>query len=301
MLFGCLDAVEAKSVLEIGAFHGKSTNEMLAWAARAGAHVTAIDPAPPPDLRESAAKHPELDLLETTSHAALAELPRADAVIIDGDHNYFTLSEELRLIDERMPGSGMPLLICHDIAWPLARRDAYYAPERIPPEHRQPLAHDVYIVPGEPGVTEGGMPFACVAAQEGGPRNGILTAIEDFIAGHDEIRFASVPAFFGLGVIWHEQAPWAERVARMIEPWDRNPILERLEANRVHHMVERYRMTRRLEIEVDRAAEADDALRAMLGSRAFAVGEAVSRLHGRGRAAFSREQVRRALGETARD
>jgi hypothetical protein len=297
ILFGCLDAIEAKAVVEIGAFHGKSTNEMLAWARRSGARVTAIDPAPQPDLREIAAEYPELDLLETTSHDALPALSPADAVIVDGDHNYFTLSEELRLIAERMPGAEMPLVICHDIGWPLARRDAYYAPERIPPEHRQPLAHDVFIVPGDPGVAEGGMPFACVAEREGGPRNGILTAIEDFLADHGGVRFASVPAFFGLGVLWNEGAPWAASLAQTIAPWDANPILERLESNRVRHMVERYRMTRRLEVEVDRGAERDEALRAMLGSRAFAAGEALSRLHGRGRPAFSREQLRRALGD----
>ena len=53
-------------------------------------------------------------------------------MILDGDHNYYTLSEELRLIAERASGARLPLLIFHDIGWPLARRDAYYAPERIP-------------------------------------------------------------------------------------------------------------------------------------------------------------------------
>ena len=203
ILFGCLDATEAKTVVEIGAFHGKSTNEMLDWAKRSSATVIAIDPAPQPALRELAAARPELELIEATSHEALPELDAADAIIIDGDHNYFTLSEELRLIDERTPGAAMPLLILHDIGWPLARRDAYYAPERIPAEHRQPLARDTYLAPDEPGTAPDGMPFACVAAREGGPRNGILTAIEDFLAGHDELEFAKVPAFFGFGFIWH--------------------------------------------------------------------------------------------------
>ena len=50
VLFGCLDAIAARTVVEIGAFHGKSTNEMLAWAERAGATVIAFSPAPQPDL-----------------------------------------------------------------------------------------------------------------------------------------------------------------------------------------------------------------------------------------------------------
>ena len=140
----------------------------------------------------------------------------------------------------------------HDIGWPLARRDAYYAPERIPAEHRRPLARDTYLLPEEPGTATEGMPFACVAAREGGPRNGILTAVEDFLAGRPELEFAKVPAFFGFGVIWHPDAAWAADVALAVGPWDKNPVLERMEANRILHMVERYRMTRLLERSVDR-------------------------------------------------
>ena len=268
---------------------------MLAWAERAGAKVIAVDPAPQPDLTEIAAGHPELELVEATSHDALPKLPDADAIIIDGDHNYFTLSEELRLISERDPGATMPLLMLHDIGWPLARRDGYYAPDRIPAEHRQPLAFNTFLAPEEPGTLDEGMPFACVAEREGGPANGILTAVEDFLASRPELEFAKVPAFFGFGVIWHRDAPWAAAVAAAVAPWDCNPVLERLEANRVRHMVERYRMTRRLEIATDRLEQADAVLRALEGSRAFAVAEQLSRAHGRGRPAFTREDVRRAL------
>ncbi len=141
------------------------------------------------------------------------------------------------------------------------------------------------------------MPFACVAAREGGPRNGILTAVEDFLSDHPELEFAKVPAFFGFGVIWHPQAPWAADVALAVAPWDKNPVLERMEANRVLHMVERYKMTRRLERAADHNERADAVLQALQGSRAFGVAEQLSRLHGRGRPAFTREQVRRALDD----
>ena len=49
--------------------------------------------------------------------------------------------------------------------------------------------------------------------------------------------------------------------------------------------------------EAQRPREQQRLLRAMLGSRAFAVAEHLSRLHQRGRPAFSRQQVRRALGD----
>ena len=37
LLFGCLDAAGARSVVEVGAFQGKSTSELLDWAAGSGA------------------------------------------------------------------------------------------------------------------------------------------------------------------------------------------------------------------------------------------------------------------------
>jgi hypothetical protein len=296
LVFGALDAAGARSVAEVGAFHGKSTRELLGWARAGGARVVAIDPTPEPALRELAGERDDLELIEATSLEALAELDM-DAVILDGDHNYFTLSEELRLISARHPDERLPLLIFHDIGWPLARRDAYYAPERIPPEHRQPLARDVYLVPGEPGTVDGGMPFACVAAQEGGPRNGILTAIEDFAAGRDQLAFASVPAFFGVGFAWDRRAPWADAVAELLAPWDRNPMLERLEANRLRQMSERYRITRLLDQLEARSEPRDELLRTMLGSRALALAERASGAVRRGTPAFSREQIRAALGE----
>ena len=297
VVFACLEAAEARAVVEIGAFHGKSTGALLEWAERSGAVVTAIDPTPQPDLRALAERRPELELIEATSLEALVRIERADAIIVDGDHNYYTLSHELELISGRWEGESLPLLLLHDIGWPLARRDAYYAPERIPPEHRQPLVHHTHLLLDDPATAEEGMPFACVAAREGGPRNGILTAVEDFLAERGELRFARVPAFFGLGAIWHPQARWADAVERALEPWADNPVLERLEANRVRQMVERYRMTRRLERVVDAGEESRELLAAMADSRAFTVAEQLSRLHGRGRPAFSRERLRRALDD----
>ena len=95
-----------------------------------------------------------------------------------------------------------------------------------------------------------------------------------------------MPAFFGLGAIWPEDAPWAGAVAALLEPWDRNRMVARLEAERVGRIVDRVRLERQQEL-----------LRAMLGSRAFAIAERISSLRQGGGPVFSREQVRRALEE----
>jgi hypothetical protein len=296
LLFACLEAIGAQTVVEVGAFHGKSTRELLDWAAGNKARIVAVDPTPEVELRELASARSDLELIESTSIEALAGLD-ADAVILDGDHNYFTLSEELRLIEQRHSGARWPLVVAHDIGWPLARRDAYYAPERIPPEHRQPLARNVYLLPGEPLPARGGMPFACVAEREGGPANGILTAVEVFTSDRPELRLAVIPAFFGLGFIWHHDAPWAGAFAELVAPREGNPMLARLEDNRIRQMTERYRITKLLD-DLELSAEAQrELLLAMRDSRALALAERISALRRGGRPAFSRRQVRDALGD----
>jgi len=297
LLFPCLEAAGARSVLEIGAYRGELTAELLEWAGAAGAEVSAVDPEPTPELLELARQRPELELLRETSHEVLAVRPLADAIVLDGDHNYFTLSGELRLIAARSQGE-VPLLMFHDVCWPHARRDSYYAPERIPEEERQPLAKDAGLVPGDHGVVAGGLPFEWAAASEGGPRNGVLTAIEDFLAAHPGLRLARIPAFFGFGALWRENAPYAARIEEIVAPFDAHPVLERLEANRVSHLVTAHDRGRQLHRLSARAARQEELLRSMAASRAFALAERLSRLRRRGgEPAFSRERVDRALRE----
>lgn len=294
LINACLGAVEAKTVLEIGAFKGDLTNRLLDWAEGCGGQIAAIDPVPPEELLELLERRPELELIRETSHEALSHLDLPDVVIIDGDHNYFTVSEELTMIDDRAGGGALPLLMFHDVWWPHARRDTYYAPERIPEEHRQPLAHRAALDPEEPGVAEYGLEYEWAAAREGGPRNGVLTALEDFIAAREDLHLAVVPAFFGFGILWRLDAPWAPDVAAIIDPWDRNPVLARLEAERVYDLCTRIGQEHKLDAARRRIAAQEAVLRDLLESSAFALGDRLSRVRGGG---SWRENVRQVLGK----
>jgi Methyltransferase domain len=291
LINACLDAVGATTVLEVGAFRGDLTARLLEWAERSGGSVAAIDPVPPQELLDLLAEHPELELIRETSHETLASRELADVVIIDGDHNYYTLSEELVIIDERSAGRPLPLLMFHDVWWPHARRDTYYEPDRIPEEHRQPLAHRAALDPEEPGVADYGLEYEWAAAREGGPRNGVLTALEDFVEGREDLRLAVVPAFFGFGVLWQRDAPWAGEVAAIIEPWDRNPVLARLEAERIFDLCTRIGKERQLGEARAQLAAQEDILRELVDSSAFGLGDRLSRLRGGGRATSWRQRV----------
>jgi hypothetical protein len=127
-------------------------------------------------------------------------------------------------------------MLLHDVAWPCARRDMYYAPDALPDEALHPHSFELGSLPDVPEAVRGGFrgggSFA-LALHEGGPGNGILTAIEDFLEGRDDLTFVHVPAVFGLGVIYQREAPYAERLAELLGPFDDNPLLAKLERNRV--------------------------------------------------------------------
>jgi hypothetical protein len=292
-----LTAAAPQSIVEVGAYAGDVTRILLDWAHESGARIVSIDPDPQEALEQLAETHPALELIRATSREALPTLPPADAVIIDGDHNYFTVSEELRLIAEQAGAGELPLIICHDVGWPHGRRDVYYSPEQIPPEHRQPTVEGGYVFPAVSGLHSGGLPYQSPAVEEGGPRNGVLTAIEDFVAARDDLRIAIVPAFFGLAVIWPRRAPWAEGVAEVLEPWDRDALLERLEANRVLHLASRELEAARAAWCQERSTRKDAFLRKLLESKTFSLAVWLSRLRQRGEPAFSKDEVRELIGD----
>jgi hypothetical protein len=295
LLLPCLDAAGARSVLEIGAYAGDLTAILVDWARTSGARVTAVDPAPQPDLEALEG----VQLIRATSLEALPGLPLPDAIVIDGDHNYFTVREELRLIGERAAGADLPLLLFHDVGWPHARRDDYHNAGAIPADVRHPVAGGAGgLFPGDAGVRPDGLPYPRSAAREGGPGNGVLTAVEDFVAERERLRLAVVPVFFGVGFVWHLDAPWSDGLAAVLDPWDRHPVLERMEANRVLHIAREYELAQR-------TARQEHVLRRMLESKAFAVAERLSKLRVRAGVApqqsvISREEIRRALGDGAR-
>jgi hypothetical protein len=237
LIMEVLQTAKAATIVEIGSEHGEFTEVLCAHAREFGGRLISIDPAPQPsalDFIQDHAQQPYFQFLQKTSHAALPGL-RADAYIIDGDHNYYTVRRELELIEANC-GAAPWLAILHDVCWPCGRRDAYYNPTAIPAPHRRAHSHNAGIAPGNAGVVEDGLRSNSVMAyalEEGGPANGVRTAVEDFLAGKPEFEFVVIPAMLGLGILYGRNAPWSESLSKLLAPFASNPLLERMEANRL--------------------------------------------------------------------
>ncbi len=209
-----LDAARARRIVEVGALRGENT-ELMLHLLGPDAELHVVDPVPDFDPAE----HEERFAGQYVFHRdlsvnVLGDLGPMDAALLDGDHNWYTVFTELRLLARaaRAGGAPLPLCVLHDVCWPYGRRDLYYDPSNVPDEHRQPWQRKgmrpghKHLMPGG-----GGMNSALANAEiEGGPHNGVMTGIEDFIAQYDKpLRLVVLPIYFGLAILVEQ-----ERLAR---------------------------------------------------------------------------------------
>jgi hypothetical protein len=242
IILPCLAAAHVRNIVEIGAEFGGMSQRLGEFVVAAGGVLTSIDPAPKPAFIEWSNGLAQSRHIASLSLDAIPTLADVDAWIIDGDHNYYTVLNELRSIDAVSCRDGKPLLaFLHDVGWPCGRRDFYYAPDQIPAAWCQPHDYDGGALLDTDRLVEGrgfrGHGNFAFAVQSGGPHNGIMTAVEDFIAeqaatGRD-LAWAHVPAVFGLGVLFDVDAPWSETVAAQLMPFHENRLLASLERNRL--------------------------------------------------------------------
>ena len=258
LIFGALDAAQPRRVVEIGSETGGFSKALLDWAGANGATLVTVEPHPTPEIRALAGELDHFELVTGRSPAALAEIEPADAYVIDGDHNYWTVIRELRTA---YAAGNAPLAILHDVGWPCGRRDQYYAPGALPPEALHPHSFVRAVHPDHEELVESGgfhgeFQYA-MALLPGGERNGVLTAVEDFLRERPELAYRELPVVFGVGFVFPDEAPWAVRVKELLDPWHGSRLAERLERNRVRlyvRMLDLTAKTRREGLKASRVA-----------------------------------------------
>lgn len=188
-----------KSILEIGSSYGNSIRPILELG---DISVAIIDPCVDADLLAAFGKR--ITLHKGLSLDILPHLEESfDCIFIDGDHNWYTVFNELKLIEERNLLKPGGIIFLHDIGWPYGRRDLYYQPEAIPAEYRNQHTKQGIQKGRSLLVKEGGFNAGHYnALEESGPRNGVLTAVEDYLKqSRQQYHFVQDLREFGLGIL----------------------------------------------------------------------------------------------------
>ena len=172
---------------------------------------------------------------------------------------------ELRLLAEtaRRAGAPLPVLVLHDVGWPYGRRDLYYEPDRIPAEFRQPYRRRRHAArPVGAGVHRGPEPMTWpTPTTKGGPRNGVMTALDDFLAEHPEpVRRVVLPIFYGLAIVAEDSVLRARpELAALLDHLEgsdaQRALLELGERIRIDEAIFTQTWLRNLEQEVQRGAD----------------------------------------------
>jgi hypothetical protein len=217
-----LQHIQARHLLEIGADRGDHTRLLIRYCDSCNGTLTIIEPAVSAPLKEIVDRSTRTMFFADRSCEALPRMNSAiDAVILEGDLNHHTVYGDLCGIEDlcRRCNNAFPVIFVKNISWPYARRDMYYAPEMIPPEARHEYAYNG-MTPWSLSLQRGTInaPFANVE-KEGGERNGVLTAVEDFMkVSAFPLRLFSLPLFYGLGIIHAQDSPAAEFIRLHIQP-----------------------------------------------------------------------------------
>lgn len=139
-----------KVVVEVGL--KASTKNLLPIFQSFGAHYHGIDPVRcceiPHRLKQYFTYHQGISL------EVLPKIENIDCVMLDGDHTYYTVLHELKLLHTLLRLNG--IILFHDVEPPWDRKDLYYNRDLIPKEFQD------------------------------GPKQGVLTAIEDFLSEFGE-------------------------------------------------------------------------------------------------------------------
>ncbi len=249
-----LDALRPRVVVEVGVEVGAVTGPLLAWAQANGATVHAIDPDPTLNVDRLQAEYGEqLRFHRRKSLEVLDEIAHVDLALIDGDHNWYTVIEELRALERRAREDEReaPVVLAHDIGWPYGRRDLYYDPQSIPEAHRHPHARQG-IKPRRVELGPGLNDHLENAQLEGTPANGVLSAVEDFVAqSPTPWRMWTIPGLSGMAIL--ASAPTLQACAplrELLESIDSPAFLrahcEAIEQARIDAELKRANIQRRL-------------------------------------------------------
>lgn len=241
-----LDILSPKEILEIGVDTLQTPLKLAEHARAAGGRLTVIDRFSFFDSTSLLRTWKDVVQVNRSWNVDdLSLLPHPDFVLIDGDHNWHAVFHQLIAIEALAVKSGkFPVTLIHDVGWPYARRDAYARSSMIPPECLQPFTAGGVLPGTDRLIAEGGInERAFHAVKSGGPHNGVLTAVEDYLKQTTfRLSATMVEGFHGLMILVpHDRLADNERLRELLAsfttPAPARAHIAALEAERIQNLL----------------------------------------------------------------
>lgn len=205
-----LNALQPQRMLEVGAGPGALTQKLMRFCADHQAQNTrllVVDPRFQFDVAAVKQRYgPMIGLFEASSLQVLPALSQGlDVVFLQGDPNWYTVFHELMHLQSlsRRHQTPFPLVFIHHVSWPYGRRDAYHYPDHIPELFRKPYRRKGLLVGIRQLAQRGGLYAQTFNAETPfGEKNGVMTAIEDFMkTAAEPLLFKKLDGMGGLGIL----------------------------------------------------------------------------------------------------
>lgn len=202
LIVNLIGLMKPKLFCEIGVDDGNSTHAWSRLSQTLDCGYHAVDPT---ISRETAASFSSnVEIFKEKSLQYLDRKYSPDIYFIDGDHNYYTVISELGKIEENRLNGQSVLVFMDDVGWPFARRDLYYNKSDIPAEYCNESSRGLKLSPGSLTHQSYGLPLGGfeVSISESSDKNGVLTAVEDFLQSSPGWGFIKIPSLYGFGILW---------------------------------------------------------------------------------------------------
>lgn len=212
-------------IVAIGLSNEDIIDEILSFCIEQNPTLYAIDPRI--DIKDLIEKYEDLEdetktvdkikYCKDDSLNVLGQLKEYEAIFINGDPNWYTVYNELNLIKKN--NSNFPLVFVCNNKYPHKRRDSYINPEKIPEEFKNECCNDLPILYEKDAETKQTMvkDGFCHAIQKDTPKNGVLTAIEDFLKENTTLKFLEINPLEGISLIYEPSEIVDLRINKILE------------------------------------------------------------------------------------
>lgn len=146
----------------------------------------------------------------------LPYLKNFDAILINNDPNWYTVYNELNLIKKN--NLKFPLVFICNNKYPHKRRDSYINPNNIPDEYKHECYNKLPIKYEEDNKIKHAMieDGFCHAIYEETPKNGVLTAIEDFLNENKNLKKIEIDFLEGITLIYNNSLITNNKIKKII-------------------------------------------------------------------------------------